>query len=376
MGTSYAASSETDPAVARRQQLRERYPDITLLELQNLPALNTYLYQNGWCSPRETLIHAAPAGDGNMNRTLRVALKDAALLRQRTLILKQSYPWVEKYPHIAAPWERLLQETTFYQMVAQTPSVANRMPILIGVDPLSRIAAFEDLGSASDFRHLYRGATITASDLDTLAKWLTSLHHLCFDRAKAKVLSNRPMRRLNHEHIFDFPFRCDNGLDLDAITPGLQALAHPIQQDRPLNQALLALGERYYLTDGPTLLHGDFFPGSWLNTHNGVHIIDTEFAFFGQAAFDAGVALAHLLLSRQPQKRIEQFLNTYTPPDTTSPLLLLRLAGAEILRRLLGVAQLPLALDLAQKHTFLATARQFVLAPDLSLLRNCYTACE
>jgi len=49
-----------------------------------------------------------------------------------------------------------------------------------------------------------------------------------------------------------------------------------------------------YLSDGPTLLHGDFYPGSWLRTTQGIRIIDPEFAFTGAAEFDVGVFAAHL----------------------------------------------------------------------------------
>ena len=40
-----------------------------------------------------------------------------------------------------------------------------------------------------------------------------------------------------------------------------------------------ALGVRY-LEDGDTLVHGDYFPGSWLRTGEGVRIIDGPFANF------------------------------------------------------------------------------------------------
>ena len=33
------------------------------------------------------------------------------------------------------------------------------------------------------------------------------------------------MRALNHEHLFSFPLRDDNGFDLDGITPGLRMAA-------------------------------------------------------------------------------------------------------------------------------------------------------
>jgi 5-methylthioribose kinase len=33
------------------------------------------------------------------------------------------------------------------------------------------------------------------------------------------------MRKLNYEHIFEYPFREENGFDLDTVQEGLQAVA-------------------------------------------------------------------------------------------------------------------------------------------------------
>ena len=48
-------------------------------------------------------IAIARAGAGNMNLALRVTTRDG-----RSLILKQGRPWVEKYAHIPAPFERTI----------------------------------------------------------------------------------------------------------------------------------------------------------------------------------------------------------------------------------------------------------------------------
>ena len=56
-----------------------------------------FLRERGWIEPDEVVLEVGRAGDGNMNLTLRVRTG------QRSLILKQARPWVEKYPHIAAP---------------------------------------------------------------------------------------------------------------------------------------------------------------------------------------------------------------------------------------------------------------------------------
>ena len=50
-------------------------------------------------------------------------------------------------------------------------------------------------------------------------------------------------------------------------------------------------GERY-LAEGSTLLHGDYYPGSWMTVDDAVFVIDPEFSFKGFPEFDLGVMLS------------------------------------------------------------------------------------
>ncbi len=176
------------------------------------------------------------------------------------------------------------------------------------------------------------------------------------------------MRALNHEHLFALPLRADNGLDLDAYTgtPGLAAVAAPLKKDADYAGVVAELGERYLHGAGGSLLHGDFYPGSFLRTGRGIRVIDPEFCFCGDAEYDLGVFAAHLLLAGEPAARAEEVLRLYRPSSGAgmSPELARRYAGVEIMRRLIGVAQIPtLRADLARKHTLLAQSRRLVLEP-------------
>ena len=66
------------------------------------------------------------------------------------------------------------------------------------------------------------------------------------------MFANRAMRALNHEHMFLFPLRDGNGLDLDAITPGLADAARELAPIAPIVDAVAALGERYLADGGDT----------------------------------------------------------------------------------------------------------------------------
>ena len=342
--------------MTNKEDFMQQHPDAYFLDAGDLKGLAAYLQTRGWLAPDEILRGAGKAGEGNMNYTLRVSTSE------RSFILKQARPWVEKYPHIAAPWERALIEGRFYEAIAADAQLAALMPRLLGLDAQAHILALEDLGEAQDFTPLYRGAELTEAQLEELAAYLTRLHRLPADVAHKNAFTNRAMRALNHFHIFDFPLQLENGFDLEAITPGLQEAARSLKLDEDYVGIVRNLGE-LYLRDGEALLHGDYFPGSWLKTAHGVRVIDPEFCFYGPPEFDLGVMIAHLHLAAQPLRLAQELLRHYAAIRSLNHKLLWQFAGVEIMRRLIGVAQLPIILDLDAKLELLLLARELVRNP-------------
>ena len=320
------------------------------LSLDRLADVEKHLRALDWLAETEDVLSMEKAGEGNMNLVVRV------VTRGRSFILKQSRPWVEKYPSIAAPGDRLLVEMAFYQAVSGHPSVMDRMPAILGVDEGSRSAVIEDLGIASDCTDLYDAGRI---DPQPLMRWLADLHGVEVDATLRGRLRNREMRTLNHAHIFDLPMTGAHGMDLDEITPGLQALAEDFRAQAGLREIATQLGD-VYLADGDVLLHGDFYPGSWLRTEDGVKVIDPEFGFLGAPEFDLGVFTAHLNMSGYTRAECDQALGAYGRPFDRS--LTDRFAGVEIMRRLLGVGQLPLVRTLGEKEKLLSLAERLMRA--------------
>jgi 5-methylthioribose kinase len=350
--------SPADPVAA----YRARQPEVFFLAAGELAPLENILRRLGVLVGTETVRRAEPAGAGNMNCTLRITTSG------RSLIVKQARPWVEKYPQFAAPADRAVRELEFYQRVAPCPGLAARMPRLLAAAAESHLLVLEDLGQAGDFTSVYRDATWELGELRTLGSFLAELHVAFRAAIPDEAAANREMRALNHTHIFRIPFQANNGLNLDAICPGLAAAAAPILGDSALATRVTELGQSCYLTDGPCLLHGDFFPGSLIRTAAGPRVIDPEFAFFGRAEFDVGVFLAHLVLARQPPAFRSSWLAAYGLTNELDQRLTLKLAGVEIIRRLLGYAQLPLAASLPERRRMLEIAREWVLRPDPAAL--------
>ena len=286
-----------------------------------------------------------------MNLTLRLKTES------RSFILKQARPWVEKYPHIPAPDSRALVETAFYETATTRTTLRDAMPQLLASDPDARVLVLEDLGEAGDFTSLYSGERLSEADLDALVSYLVALHVRW--KALPKIFANREMRVLHHEHIFRLPLQPDNGIDLEAFTDGLQAASELLKRDSTYVERVTELGE-LYLSDGEILVHGDYFPGSWLRTADGVRIIDPEFCFMGPAAFDVGFMLGHLYLANQPEKLIDRVLSSYGA-DASTAALSRQFAGVEIMRRLIGVAQLPLGYGIDKKRELLELSQALVL---------------
>lgn len=342
--------------MTNKEAFQRQHPEAYFLDAGDLAGLSNYLRQRGWLTTSETLRGAGKAGEGNMNYTLRVSTSE------RSFILKQARPWVEKYPHIAAPWERALIEGRFYEEISTDAQLAAMMPKFLGLDPISHIIALEDLGEAQDFTTLFRGAELTEAQLDELANYLSRLHSMPGAAERKNAFANRAMRALNHLHIFDFPLQVENGFDLDAITPGLNVVARSLKLDEDYVSIVRNLGE-LYLRDGEALLHGDYFPGSWLKTARGVRVIDPEFCFYGPPEFDLGVMIAHLNLAGQRYDLEQRLLITYCALRPLNHKLVRQFAGVEIMRRLIGVAQLPIILDPDAKLQLLLLARELVRNP-------------
>ncbi len=338
------------------EQFRADHPDFFFLEPEALGPIAEFLESRHLLEPGERVLQAARAGDGNMNCVVRVRTD------RRSRILKQARPWVEKYPHIPAPENRVLSEARFFELAGQDPEVAAALPRLEFLDADNRLAVFEDLGESPSLMGLYALDPLGSDEAHALGAWLARLHQI---EVRPTDFPNREMRRLNHEHIFDFPFRADNGLDLDAITPGLADAACELQDDAAMVATIRGLGETAYLGEaGTCLLHGDYFPGSWMRAKGRLCVIDPEFGFVGPAEFDLGVAVAHLHLARQPRSVRSGLMAGYR--SVSGPVdwgLVVQLAGVEILRRLIGVAQLPLQADAPQKRAWMAQAREAIERP-------------
>lgn len=340
---------------ARIADLKRSDPDMFVLS-DSVAELESFFECAGFLNSHEKIRGLSKIGDGNMNYTVRVNTNF------RSLVVKQARPWVEKYPQFDAPVSRSFCEAEFYREVSKFSGIRSRMPELLFYDDTSHILVFSDLFDAIDLGSVYQDEnSIDRNHLEAAIDWLSALHGVKRP-SSCKGDNNLLMRKLNYEHIFDFPFRENNGFDLNQVQNGLEELAQPIRSNQNLVKRIKELGHKYYLSPHEeVLLHGDFFPGSWLSKDEQLFIIDPEFMFYGQKEWDLSTLVAHIVLAGNSLVRFDDLLSIYQMVHEIDQQTIYNLAGVEILRRLLGVAQLPIPLSIEQKKSLISLAQEWVM---------------
>ncbi len=337
-----------------KEKFKSLYPDVIFLEEKVSPELKAYLNVKKWLQPGEKVEAVEKPGEGNMNFVIRI------ITDRRSMILKQSRPWVQKFPQVPAPIERIYVEYNFYRFIAPHQDIKRFTPQVLGFDPENYTLLLEDLGNAADYTYLYQsGEYLSTEEIQALTMLLSTLHQLSIPADDRQYFDNQAMKKLNHEHIFVFPFAEENGFNLDDVQLGLQEAAMPYKQHDALEEKIRQLGD-VYLQNHDTMLHGDYYPGSWLKVKDGLKLIDPEFSHLGRAEFDLGVMLAHLKMSKHPEATIKQVLSHYEPPAYFQQELMWAFTGVEIMRRIIGLAQLPLSLKLEDKQQLLSESVRLI----------------
>ena len=309
--------------------------------------LTTYLKNKiGFLKLSEIINEIEIAGEGNMNVVLRIKTN------KRTFILKQSRPFVQKYPDLPAPIGRINVEKKFYDLMDQN----SFFPEILGYLPSDYILLLEDLGKGEDLTSLYNTRTITS---DLIKEFTLGLYYIHKKKAPADYPENIELRKLNHDHIFELPFKENNSFNLDHIQKGLENLSNPFKKNNSLKEKVLYAG-KIYLEKGNTLLHGDYYPGSWMRVGDNNYVIDPEFSFVGPKAFDLGVMSAHIIIASGKTSFLEEIYNMYPAKAEFKKISLY--CGIEIIRRLIGLAQLPIKRSLMEKKELLNFAEELILS--------------
>ena len=382
--------------MSRRAEFEAEHPEVHVLSADQAGRVDLVMGAVGWLGDEEQVTTCASLG-GESSTVMRVELQE---LRGgwRTAVLKQSLPWLRRDESVAMPADRWRGEYTFYREVARVPEAAALVPRLMAANEARCLLLLEDFRGASHLASLYRGSSLGEGTAEALGGFLRALRRGTRGEQDAEF-ANGGMKALSHRLLFEAPFgsrgQGGNGFGsdgpapdegaLDDIEPGLGAAASALRSDGAFRDAVAELGRRF-LGAGACLVHGAFHPANWLLLPNGdVRVVDPQHSSPGDPEFDLGTALAHLLLARQPVEVVATFLSAATgaeeadregPADTeevevgVDRPLVARYAGAEIVRRLLGGAQLPLEAEGGFRRGLLETARTAVLSGRLEVLET------
>ena len=308
----------------------------------------TCLSNIGFLDPKhEQILSVEKPGEGNMNVVLRIRTN------KRSFIVKQSRPFVQKYPQIIAPIERIDVECQFYKSVTNKV-IDPHIPEILSYNADNYLLILEDLGDCKDMSYLYAERNIRTSQLHQLIDVASQIHKAI----PAAYPKNMELRLLNHQHIFVLPFLKESDFSLNAIQEGLQELALGYRTDETLKKEISKVGQQY-LSQGNILLHGDYYPGSWMTKGDHIYVIDPEFSFMGFVEFDIGVLAAHIIMITMDLDGLQTVKSSY--PGKLNSQLLNQVAGIEIMRRIIGLAQLPLQRSIQEKKLLLEMARVLIL---------------
>tara|TARA_B100001996_G_scaffold188750_1_gene144454 strand:- start:2353 stop:3345 length:993 start_codon:yes stop_codon:yes gene_type:complete len=320
--------------------LKVIYIDLTT----SIHEIETLLKKLQFMHTKEKILSINRPGEGNMNVVIRV------ITNQRSFILKQSRPFVQKYPEIKAPIERITVEKVFFEAI-KNESINNYFPEVLLYDEQEKLIIQEDIVNSNDMIELYDNKILRKGDLIKVVKILKGVHST---NINMDYPLNLELRKLNYEHIFIIPFLKENIVESE-----IKSISNSIINDIELLNTVKIASKRY-LEKGDCLLHGDYYPGSWLkNDNDEIFIIDPEFSFVGLKEFDIGVLCAHLIMITGKLSYIDTVVNSYARAMDIK--LMSQFTGIEIIRRILGVAKLPMTRSIKEKKNLLDIARRLII---------------
>ncbi len=155
-----------------RERFKSLLPDSVYLDLHHQDELAELLYKNSWIRPDDKVLAMAKPGEGNMNFVVRVKTNSTSI------IVKQSRPWVEKYPQIDAPASRIFVEAEFYNVLMHDSYYNGLCPSIIGFDANNFLLVLEDLGEGTDCTFIYEpDSTFEDAELFSLIDFVSHLHN-------------------------------------------------------------------------------------------------------------------------------------------------------------------------------------------------------
>ncbi len=235
-------------------------------------------------------------GDGNVNLIFKV------LGPKGQVLLKQAVPYLRC---VGESWPLSLKRNYFeYKTLGFHADVASEyLPEVYAFNETSSSMVMEFLGSHIILRKgmmsgiKYKNFSKHISDY--MARTLFFTSDLALSAGKKKDMmklycENVDLCKITEDLIFTDPYY--KAKENKWTSPELDSLVAEIQNDTKLKVAAIEMKAKF-LTSAEALIHGDLHSGSIMVNESETKVIDPEFAFYGPMAFDPGLLIGNFLLS-------------------------------------------------------------------------------
>jgi 5-methylthioribose kinase len=256
--------------------------------------------------PDNSKLASCEIGDGNLNMVFKIT----DIISGKSVVLKQALPHLRV---VGKDWPLTLDRSRIEveAMKAQYDICPEYVPRIYHTDTDMALSINEDLSYLGIMRFelmkMKRFPDFPRQIGEFLARTIFYTSDLFMNSQIKKELvikfSNPQLCKISEDLIFTDPFYDSS---TNKINPEIRPDVYDIWRNDELLLKVVKLKE-IFLTKAQSLIHGDLHTGSVFISMNEMKVFDSEFSFFGPAAFDIGAIIANLLLNYASWEGIDDY---------------------------------------------------------------------
>ncbi|EGU32625.1 S-methyl-5-thioribose kinase [Vibrio scophthalmi] len=233
--------------------------------------------------------------DGNINYVYKIIDQES----NRSLILKQADVVLRSS---GRPLDVKRSEIEATMLQIQHKLAPEMIPEVYFYDQVMSVTFMEDVSEFKNFRYEMMDRQVFPSFhkqiISYFSKTALGTTDLILNRAEKKAnvakFTNVELCDISEDLVFTEPFNNYKGRNI--ITQGNEEYVneHIYSNNQLVSEAMKL---RYnFMNNAQALIHGDLHSGSIFINHNGIKVLDPEFAFYGPIGYDIGNVIAHLVM--------------------------------------------------------------------------------
>ncbi|RJX75205.1 S-methyl-5-thioribose kinase [Vibrio sinensis] len=262
------------------------------LDIKDIPA---YVEEKLHFFGKTEGLEISELSDGNINYVYKIFDREknsSLILKQADVVLRSS----------GRPLDVKRSEIEATMLQIQHKLAPEMIPEVYLYDPAMSVTFMEDVSEYKNFRYEMMDRQVFPSFhkqiINYFSKTALGTTDLILNRAEKKAnvvkFTNVELCDISEDLVFTEPFNNYKGRNI--VTEGNEEYV----QERVYSNLQLvseAMKLRYnFMNNAQALIHGDLHSGSIFINHNGIKILDPEFAFYGPIGYDIGNVIAHLIV--------------------------------------------------------------------------------